>query len=84
VEFASPRIVSQPWRTFFEKAKIPSDGPAKPTGYIRCQRNGFPSFQEAAERMERDPQIRVVYLPVNHLCMLTNPEVLVETLIELA
>ena len=84
VEFATPRIVSQPWRTFFEKVNISSDGPNKPTSYIRCQRNGFPSFQDAAERMERDPKIRVVYLPVNHLCMLTHSKVLVETLIKLA
>lgn len=82
--FAMPRIVTQPWRTFFEKVQIAPDIPRKPTSYIRCQRNGFPSFQEAADRIGRDPQIRVVYLPVNHLCMLTDPKVLVETLIHLA
>jgi len=83
VKFATPRIMTQPWRTFFEKVQIPSGVPRKPTSYIRCQRNGFPSFQAAAERMEQDPQSRVVYLPVNHLCMLTHPKMLVDTLIEL-
>jgi hypothetical protein len=84
VEFAAPRIVTQPWRTFFEKVQLSSDVSSKPTSYIRCQRNGFPSFQEAAERMGQDPQIRVVSLPVNHLCMLTDLKVTVETLIKLA
>ncbi len=84
VEYVTSRIVTQPWRTFFEKVQIASDLPSRPTSYIRCQRNGFPSFQEAVERMAQDPQIRVVYLPVNHLCMLTDPKLVVETLVELA
>jgi pimeloyl-ACP methyl ester carboxylesterase len=84
IQITKSKIVSQPWRTFFQKVQIPSGPSSKPTSYIRCQRNGFPSFQDAAERMERDPAVRVVYLPVNHLCMLTDPKLTVETLVALA
>ncbi|ADV83072.1 alpha/beta fold hydrolase [Terriglobus saanensis] len=84
LEFVSPRIAPQPWRTFFEKVQLASKSAPKPTSYIRCEKNGYTPFQEAAERIGQDPRVRVVYLPVNHLCMLTDPELTVKTLLESA
>ena len=84
VEFVQPRIAMQPWRTFLDKADITSNSPHMPTSYIRCEHHCYPPFDEAAQRVDRDPHARVVRAPMGHLCMLTQPRDTSEILLSLA
>jgi len=70
----TPRLVHQPWRTFYQPVKALKDWPDIPIAYIRC--SGFdPSpFGHFEEVMRQDPKVRTDVIETGHSCMLTEPD----------
>lgn len=83
VDFITPRLTPQPWRTFFEPVSChPLPGHIA-VGYIHCTGNNAPHFQEALARMQRRPGIRTAQIDTGHICMLSEPKQTVELLTKL-
>ncbi len=85
VEFMTPRLVNQPWRTLFEPVKVIPRPAHVRMSYVRCTANtGGDNFDRIMERLTRDPNVQKATIDTTHLCMLTVPEVTVKTILDLA
>ncbi|AXF05502.1 alpha/beta hydrolase [Paraburkholderia hospita] len=83
VEFVTPRLTVQPWRTFYEpvQARIPPQDIS--IAYVYC--SGYqPLFTEFYEKFKDDPRVRTAVIDTGHLCMLSTPLKTIEILAELA
>lgn len=73
-KFVEPRLVGQPWRTFFEPVKTSPELASVPTTFILCtgwkDRSPFGQFEEKMIKQNA----RIIKIPTSHLCMLTDPE----------
>jgi hypothetical protein len=84
VDFMTPKLVNQPWRTLFEPVKVLPCPAHVRMSYVRCTNNVGDHFDRIMERMTRDPNVRTATIDTTHLCMLTVPEVTVKTILDLA
>jgi hypothetical protein len=80
VDFMTPRLVDQPWRTLFEPVKVVPRPSHVRTSYVRCTANRAEHFDRVVARLARDPAVRIATINTTHLCMLTAPEATVETI----
>jgi pimeloyl-ACP methyl ester carboxylesterase len=85
VDFMTPRLVNQPWRTLFEPVKVLLRPSHVRMSYVRCTANTIAEhFDRIMERVTRDPNVRTATIDSTHLCMLTAPEATVKTILDLA
>ena len=82
--FVKQRESPQPWRTMFEPVKALRNHQGIPISYIRCADFKHDPFDEALERIKTNPNGRTAVLGIGHLCMLTDPEETINSLIDLA
>jgi pimeloyl-ACP methyl ester carboxylesterase len=83
VDFMTPKLVNQPWRTLFEPVKVLPLPAQVRMSYVRCTNSGGDHFDRIMERMTRDPRVRTATIDATHLCMLTAPEATVKTILDL-
>jgi pimeloyl-ACP methyl ester carboxylesterase len=83
VNFVTPKLVNQPWRTMFEPAKVIPRPAHVRMSYVRCTANTTEHFDRIMKRLMRDPEVRTATIDTTHLCMLTEPEATVRTILEL-
>jgi pimeloyl-ACP methyl ester carboxylesterase len=84
VEFMTPRLVNQPWRTLFEPVKVIPRPAHVRMSYVRCTANTVgDDFDRIMERVTRDPNVQTATIDTTHLCMLTVPEVTAKTILDL-
>ena len=84
VDFITPKLVNQPWRTFFEPVKVIPRPSHVRMSYVRCAANTVAEhFDRIMERVTRDPNVQTATIDTTHLCMLTVPEVTVKTILDL-
>jgi pimeloyl-ACP methyl ester carboxylesterase len=83
VDFLTPKLVDQPWRTLFDPVRVISRPPHVRMSYVRCTANISATLDEIMERLTRDPGVRTVMIDTTHLCMLTAPETTVETILDI-
>ena len=83
VDFMTPKLVNQPWRTLFEPVKVLPCPAHVRMSYVRCTNSVGDHFDRIMERMTLDPNVRTATIDTTHLCMLTVPEVTVKTILDL-
>jgi pimeloyl-ACP methyl ester carboxylesterase len=83
VEFMTPKLVDQPWRTLFEPVKVIPRPAHVRMSYVRCTANYAEHLDRIMERLTRDPEVRTATIDTTHLCMLTAPEATVRTILDL-
>lgn len=75
LDFAGPRLRSQPWQSFYQPIKLPADMAKVPTTFIAC--TGFgetPVTKQLHDILAKgDPAIRTTTIESSHLCMLDAP-----------
>jgi pimeloyl-ACP methyl ester carboxylesterase len=84
IDFVTPRLTPQPWRTFCEPFKSINGSREVPTRYIRCALHGYEPFDRALERMKADPRIQTGTIQTGHTCALTDPSETINALISFA
>jgi pimeloyl-ACP methyl ester carboxylesterase len=84
IDFITPRLSPQPWRTFCEPFKRISEGREVPTRYIRCALHRYDPFDIALERMKADPRVQTGTIQTGHTCALTDPNETINALISFA
>ena len=83
VDFLTPKLVDQPWRTLFDPVKVIPRPSHVRMSYVRCTANISGHFDEIMERLTRDPEVRTAAIDTTHLCMLTAPEATVKTILNI-
>lgn len=83
VDFLTPKLVDQPWRTLFDPVRMISRPPHVRMSYVRCTANISGALDEIMERLARDPGVRTAMIDTTHLCMLTAPETTVKTILDI-
>jgi pimeloyl-ACP methyl ester carboxylesterase len=75
LDFAGPRLRSQPWQSFYQPVRIPDDMVKVPTTFVAC--TGFGETPVTTQLREitaqGDPGIRTAVIETSHLCMLDAP-----------
>jgi pimeloyl-ACP methyl ester carboxylesterase len=84
IDFITPRLSPQPWRTFCEPFKTIGGSREVPTRYIRCALHRYEPFDRALERMRADPRVQTGTIQTGHTCALTDPNETVNALISFA
>ena len=83
IDFMAPKLVNQPWRTFFEPVKVIPRPSHVRMSYVRCTANAAEHFDRIMKRLMQDPEVRTSTIDTTHLCMLTAPEATVKTILNL-
>lgn len=83
-DFTQRRLVSQPWRTFFEPVNTSPPGEVHRTAYLYCSRFGPTLFTQFFENMLGNPAVRAQDMDTGHAPMLTATEETAERLVDLA
>jgi hypothetical protein len=84
IDFITPRLAPQPWRTFCEPLKEITGSREVPASYIRCALHKYEPFGIALERMKADPGVRTATIQTGHTCALTDPIETINALISFA
>ena len=84
IDFITPRLTPQPWRTFCEPFKRINRSREDPTSYIRCALHKYEPFDIALERMKADSRVRTGTIQTGHTCALTDPNEAIHALISFA
>jgi pimeloyl-ACP methyl ester carboxylesterase len=73
-ELLSPRLVHQPWRTFYQPVSALTQWPEIPITYIHCSgdKPNPKLFSSTLKRMQENPSIRMDALETGHFFMLTE------------
>lgn len=82
VDFVTPRLTPQPWRTFYEPVKVRSLRPDISIGYVYCS-GPTALFTGVYERLRNDERIRTAVIESDHFCMLSEPLKTIEILADL-
>jgi pimeloyl-ACP methyl ester carboxylesterase len=84
IDFITPRLTPQPWRTFCEPFKTITESREVPTSYIRCALHKYEPFDIALKRMKADSRVRTGTIQTGHTCALTDPGETINALISFA
>jgi pimeloyl-ACP methyl ester carboxylesterase len=84
IDFITPRLTPQPWRTFCEPFKTVTGSREVPTSYIRCALHKYEPFDTALKRTKADSRVRTRTLQTGHTCALTDPNETIHALISFA
>lgn len=82
VDFVTPRLTPQPWRTFYEPVKMQPLTTDVSIGYVYCS-GPAARFTEVYEQLRDDARIRTAVIETGHLCMLSEPMKTIEILEDL-
>jgi pimeloyl-ACP methyl ester carboxylesterase len=84
--WATPRIMRQPFASFDEPVQLTAAAPLSglPRAYIACTAPASGSFGQFASVIKTDPSWQYRELATGHDAMITAPQVLTDTLLELA
>ncbi|MGR3815745.1 MAG: alpha/beta fold hydrolase [Cognatishimia activa] len=74
LKFVTPRMCSQPWRTFFEPVKVSPDIGLVPQSYILCAKWGIASPMTRFLPLALARQANIIEIEGSHLAMLTEPD----------
>lgn len=74
VDFVVPRLTHQPWRTFFEPARLTGAAGTVPKSYILCAGASRVHFEDTYQRMQASSNTRTATIDADHFCMLSAPE----------
>jgi pimeloyl-ACP methyl ester carboxylesterase len=72
-EFIAPRLTPQPWRTFFEPARLTGASSRVPKSYILCSGPTRSYFEGTYNRMQDTPGVRTTIIEGDHFSLLTDP-----------
>jgi pimeloyl-ACP methyl ester carboxylesterase len=72
VNFVTPRLTAQPWRTFYEPVGVRPLPSAVAMGYVYCSSSAA-RFQETYEQVKNDRHFRTAVIETDHFCMLSEP-----------
>jgi hypothetical protein len=82
--WVNPRVVPQPFATFSEPAQMTAEAGARlPRAYVACVEPASGSFGQFAARVRNDPSWKFRELRTGHNAMVTAPQLLAATLMEL-
>jgi pimeloyl-ACP methyl ester carboxylesterase len=81
LDFVTPRIGGQPWRTFFEPVRVSPDIASVPQTYILCTEWSIPSPMTRFVPVMEARGARIVTIAGSHLSMLTEPEETLEAIL---
>ncbi|WP_158510985.1 alpha/beta fold hydrolase [Paraburkholderia caribensis] len=73
VEFITPRLTHQPWRTFFEPSKLVGETLAIPKAYILCTGSTRSHFEGTYTRMCEAENTRTSTFSGDHFCPMSAP-----------
>jgi pimeloyl-ACP methyl ester carboxylesterase len=83
VNFITPRLTPQPWRTFYEPVPgQPSQD--KAVSYVYCSGWGPTPFTQFYEKLRTDPRARTAVIETGHMCMFSEPQKTIDLLVSLA
>ncbi len=74
IDFVTPRLMPQPWRTFFEPVRVTAASAPIPKTYIRCARAKLPHFESTFARVREREDFHVEVIDADHFCLLSAPE----------
>jgi pimeloyl-ACP methyl ester carboxylesterase len=74
IAFVEPRLVAQPWRTFFQPVKALKTRPDIPLAYVVCERSNPSLFMPRLAEMQANPAIRTATIDTHHQPMLSMPD----------
>jgi pimeloyl-ACP methyl ester carboxylesterase len=80
--FIMPRLIGQPWRTFFEPLELTGASDHIDRSYVRCARAKLPHFEHTYERMKGTVKVRTSVIDADHFCVLSDPEMTARILLE--
>ncbi|GEP07186.1 alpha/beta hydrolase [Methylobacterium oxalidis] len=81
IAFVEPRLVSQPWQTFFQPVKALKTRPDIPLAYVVCAQTHPVLFMGRLPEMQANPAIRTAILNTHHQPMLSMPDETVSVII---
>ncbi len=84
VDFVTPRLTLQPWRTFYEPVQARPLRPDMSVAYVYCSAWQPSPFILFYERLKADPGVRTAVIDTGHHCMLSEPQRTIEVLASLA
>jgi pimeloyl-ACP methyl ester carboxylesterase len=74
IAFVEPRLVAQPWQTFFQPVKALKTRPDIPLAYVVCAQTNPSPFMPRFAEMQANPAIRTAILDTHHQPMLSMPD----------
>ncbi|WP_210386421.1 alpha/beta hydrolase [Methylobacterium soli] len=81
IAFVEPRLVSQPWQTFFQPVKVLKTRPDIPLAYVVCAQTNPSPFMPRLAEMQANPAIRTAILNTHHQPMLSIPDETVSVMV---
>jgi hypothetical protein len=84
VEFVTPRLTLQPWKTFYEPVRARPFNPDTRLAYVFCSGWQPTPFAYFYEKFKSDSRVKTVVMNTGHHCMLTEPLKTIEILASLA
>jgi len=81
IEFLTPRVSPQPWRTFYQPVQTYPQALEIPTSYIYCRHDEPTPFTDLSARLKEEGLVKVFEIPTNQHCVFTHPRWLAETLL---
>jgi pimeloyl-ACP methyl ester carboxylesterase len=82
IDFLTPRLTSQPWRTFFQPLHLTETSARMSKTYIRCKRAKLPHFENTFARILQRDDFRGEVVDVDHFCSVSAPQLLAQVLLK--
>jgi pimeloyl-ACP methyl ester carboxylesterase len=81
IDFLTPRLTSQPWRTFFQPLPIAGTSATISKTYIRCKGAKLPHFESTFTRMLQRSDFRSEVVDADHFCSISAPQLVAQILL---
>jgi pimeloyl-ACP methyl ester carboxylesterase len=83
IDFVTPRLTSQPWRTFFDPIRVTSVSEKIPKSYIRCTKAKLQHFDNTLSRVREREDFKCTEIDADHFSVLSAPQLTAEHLMTL-
>jgi pimeloyl-ACP methyl ester carboxylesterase len=82
IDFLTPRLTLQPWRTFFQPLYFPDTPATISKTYIRCSKARLPHFESTFERILQRGDFRSEVIDTDHFCPVSAPQRVAQVLLK--
>jgi pimeloyl-ACP methyl ester carboxylesterase len=82
IDFLTPRLTSQPWRTFFQPLHLTRTSARISRTYIRCKRAKLPHFENTFSRVLERDDFRCEVVDADHFCPVSAPQQVAQVLLK--
>jgi pimeloyl-ACP methyl ester carboxylesterase len=82
IDFVTPRMTPQPWRTFFQPLPVTEASTRMSKTYIRCQKAKLPHFENTFTRILQQKDFRGEVIDADHFCPLSAPQLVAQVLLK--